>query len=1015
MSNWSRFFRAAVWAIYVTFSAGLVPAVRAVDDNGESSSGPWLSRTWQTDEGLPDNNVTGVVQTGDGYLWVATLGGLVRFNGEGFETFSTINLPKAPNKVARRMFLGRDGQLWLVMDRGVVVAVGHDAVRVFDANDGIPNSRVSAIAEDEQGGVWFDFGDAVCRILDGKVMNFGAGEGLPPGNNIRLAADKEGQLWFASGTHAGIVRAGHWQTLLTLDSPPLCLAAASSGGVWMCTATNILKCLPDGTSQVMATLPAQVTAQVMLEDSSGALWIGTGADGVLRLDGKDLAPVAVSHPDITALTEDREGNIWVGTAGGGLNQLRPRAMSLIGSRAGLPFESVRSLCQDASGWTWVALQNGSLAHGRDGDWSLMTATEGWPGGNVSCVTAATGGGVWIGTHDRGVQRWQAGKFQEWGQHEGLGNPNVRSLLQSANGNLWIATDLPSRLWLFRNGAFQELHLPDRVLAIRAMSEGPDGTIWAGTSDGQVLRIQGTTITNESSDNKWPVYSVRSLYASPDGGLWLGYAGGGLGRWQNGVYSRITTDQGLYNDYISQILADGQGGMWLTSNRGLFQVRLRELKEVAGGRSTHLHSIACGRSEGIASLQPVYENNPTAWRGNDGRLWFATRKGVLMVQPDKVRDNPVPPAVLVSRVVVDEHPVALYDSHFPLRPPEESRLEDLRTLRMTLKLVPGYNKIEFDFAALSFSSPENVQFRYRLKGFDADWIEAGTRHSAIYPRLTPGRYEFEVTACNESGVWNSTGFLLPFTAEPFFWQTWWFSTLVLVAFTATIIAIVRYISFRRLSERMRALEQQAALDKERARIAKDLHDDLGASMTQLTLVLELAVQQRPEPDAAIDTVRDGLRAARETIKSLDAAVWAVNPANNTLPELVAYIGQFGMEFLQQANIRCLLDLPDHPRERTVSAELRHSLFLIVKEALNNVVRHARANEVRLQIMITSDALHLLIADNGRGIERPSEYNTLADGLRNMRQRAEELGAQFQIDTVPGAGTKILVRYPWPLAD
>jgi signal transduction histidine kinase len=328
------------------------------------------------------------------------------------------------------------------------------------------------------------------------------------------------------------------------------------------------------------------------------------------------------------------------------------------------------------------------------------------------------------------------------------------------------------------------------------------------------------------------------------------------------------------------------------------------------------------------------------------------------------------------------------------------------------LPPGHSKIEFAFTALSFNSPENVQFRYRLKGFDTEWVEAGTQRSARYPRLPAGHYEFEVTACNEAGVWNKTGFHLPLVVQPFFWQTWWFGMLLVVTFTVLVIAVVRYVSFRRLRRRMRLLEQQAVLDKERARIAKDLHDDLGASMTQMTLVLELALQQRTEPDAVIGTVHDGLHAAREAIKSLDAAVWAVNPINNTLPELVAYIGQFGMEFLQRANIRCDLDLPDHPPERPVSAELRHSLFLIVKEALNNVVRHAHASEVRLQILITDATLDLLIADNGRGIEQKPD-DTLADGLRNMRQRAEELNAQFQIESAPGAGTKISVRYFWPV--
>ena len=1015
MSNWLRYFRAGICAVCLVLAGDIVQLTRA--SNGEdtnSSANLWLTRIWQTDDGLPDNNVTGVAQAADGHLWVATLGGLMRFDGEGFEKFSTTHLPKVSKHVVRTIYLDQHGHLWLVMDRGAVVRVDETAARVFDATDGFADSRVTAVAEDNEDGVWFVCGNEVCRIQGDKVERFGAKEGLPTGGNIWLATDEQGQLWFACGSQVGIFRAGRWQTLLTLDSGSVRLAAAHAGGMWICTATQVLKFVEGGEPQELAKLPDRVSVQVMLEDHTGALWIGTGADGLLRLQGNKLESMSVSHPEINALTEDREGNMWVSTAGGGLNLLRPRAMDLIGAKAGLPFESVRSVCQDAEGWMWVALQNGSLARGRGNEWHEMSSAEGWPGGNVSCVAAAREGGIWIGTHDRGLQRWQAGKFQEWGQHEGLGSQNVRSLLQAANGDLWIAADLPSRLWLFEHGQFYKLQLPAGVRALRALAEGVDGTIWAGTSDGQILRIRGRTIVNELAAQNRPSYSVRCLHTTADGSLWIGYAGWGIGRWHDGHYSRITTTQGLYDDYVSQMLSDGQGGLWLTGNHGLFQVRLEELVDVAEGRSTHLRSNAYGRGEGLSSLQPVYENNPTTWRGNEGQLWFSTRKGVLEVQPDKIRDNPIPPTVFVKEVRLDDNLVALYESQSPLRVPDESKLMDLRATNEPLQLPPRHAKIEFTFTALSFNSPENIQFRYRLKGFDTEWIEAGTQRSAKYPRLPAGKYEFEVTACNEAGVWNKTGFHLPFSVQPFFWQTWWFRVLLVTTFMAAVIAVVRYVSFRRLRQRMRLLEQQAVLDKERARIAKDLHDDLGASMTQMTLVLELALQQRPEPDAVIGTVQDGLLAAREAIKSLDAAVWAVNPANNTLPELVAYIGQFGMEFLQQANIRCVLDLPDHPPERPVSAELRHSLFLIVKEALNNVVRHAQASEVCLQISITAVALDLLIADNGRGIERKPN-DTLADGLRNMRQRAEELNAQFQIESLPDAGTKISVRYPWPPVD
>jgi len=870
------------------------------------------------------------------------------------------------------------------------------------------------VAEDNEGGVWFVSGNEVCRIREDKVERFGVKDGLPTGGHVCLATDGQGQLWFACGSHVGIYHAGHWQTLVTMDSAPVHMAAACAGGMWICTGTQVTKYTAGGEPQEFAKLPEHVTVQAMLEDHAGALWIGTGADGLLRLKDHELEHVTVSQPEITSLTEDHEGNLWVGTAGGGLNRLRLRAIDLVGTRDGLPSESVRSVCEDATGWVWAALQNGSLARGHDGRWQALSDADGWPGGNVSCVTPARDGGVWIGTRDRGLQRFSAGKFQEWGRRDGLSSQYVRSLLQAANGDLWIATDTPSRFWLFKNGTFNELSLPPKVRGVRAMAEGIDGTIWAGTSDGQILRVEGRTMVNETGAQKGPPYSVRCLLTTEDGSLWIGYAGWGIGRWHAGNYQRINTAQGLYDDYVSEMVSDRQGGVWLAGNHGLSQVRLNELVDVSEGRSTHLHSNYYGRGEGLPSLQPVYENSPTAWRGNDGRLWLATRRGLLMVQPDKTRDNPIPPAVFVQEVKMDDHPVALYESRSPLRTPEEAKLMDLQAPGGRLQLPPGHTKIEFIFTALSFNSPENVQFRYRLKGFDTEWTEVGAPRSATYPRLPAGPYEFEVTACNEAGVWNEKGFHLYIDVRPFFWQNWWFRTLLLLLFTAVVIAAVRYVSFRRLRMRMRHLEQQAVLDKERARIAKDLHDDLGASMTQMTLVLELALQQQREPDAVMGTVQSGLQAAREAIKSLDAAVWAVNPENNTLPELVAYIGQFGMEFLKQANIHCLLDLPDHPPERPVSAELRHSLFLIVKEALNNVVRHAQAGEVRLQILITPVALDLLIADDGRGIE-PRPDDALADGLRNMRQRAAELNAQFRIESAPGAGTKIFVRYPWPIVN
>ena len=988
-----------------------VQALQVTASTGEVARVEWLARTWQTDGGLHDNNVTGLAQSADGYLWVATLGSLMRFDGSRFEEFSTVHLPKVPSRGVRRMFLGRSGRLWLATDRGGLIRVDEKSARVFTAEDGLYNARVACMAEDQNGTLWVVCGSAVCRIQGDKVEQVGSAQGLPEGGGSWLTTDGRGQLWFARGTQVGVLRAGRWEVWRNFEAGPIRLLAARGGGMWVSSGPHVLKLSEGSEPAPVARLPDGAVVRCLLEERNGTLWVGTAAGGLFRLQGREFTPVAVSHPEISALMQDVEGNLWVGTAGGGLDLLRPQAMQMVTTKSGLPFESVRSVCEDAEGWMWAALQDGSLAHGRGVQWSAVTITEGWPGGQATCVAPARGGGVWIGTRDRGLQRLQAGRIQEWTLPEASGGGAVRSLLAASNGDLWVAVDSPSRLLMLREGAFRSLKVPGGMRSMRTLAEDADGTMWVGTSDGQILHVTGSAVMNETQRLKEQSLSVRCLHAAADGSLLIGFAGWGVGRRHNGNYKRIGAARGLHDEYVSQILSDGKGGLWLTGNRGLFQVRLDELAAVAEGREERVHSIAYGRNEGLPSFQAVFDNSPAAWRGADGCLWFSTRNGLLVVSPGEIRDNPSPPPVLLTQVRVDDQLVALRDSQSPLRAGVESRAKDLCQPGLKLALPPGHAKLEFEFTALSFNSPENVHFRHRLKGFDTEWVEIGPQRAAKYPRLSAGSYEFEVTACNETGVWSETGFRLPFVVEPFFWQTWWFRGLLLATFTAGVVATVRYVSFRRLRQQMARLEQQAVLDKERGRIAKDLHDDLGASMTQMTLLLELALQHRSNPATVLDRVEDGLRAGREAIKSLDAAVWAVNPANNTLPELVAYIGQFGMEFLQQAKIRCELELPDQPPERPVSAELRHNLFLIVKEALNNVVRHAQASTVRLQIAITPATLDLLIEDDGRGIEREPQ-DGLADGLRNMRQRAGELKAEFRLESKPGAGTRITFRYPWP---
>ncbi len=971
----------------------------------------WFAREWRTDEGLPDNDIAGLAQSSDGFLWVGTVGGLVRFDGNQFDEFSAMNIKGVQSRGIRAMLLDSHGHLWMSMDRDVVMSVSGNSAKLFTSKDGIPPAQAQTFAEDAEGGIWMSFGNRanLVRITDEKTTTFGPADGIPGPNPAWIASDNKGQIWLAKNGILSVFRDGKFQAQKDLPSTgqPR-LVAAKGGGIWICSGTHILKYTEKDGLEPAGELPAGATPTALMEDHEGALWIGTGANNLFRRDELGVESMPTSHGQIACLLEGREGNIWVGTFGGGLNRLRPRAVELLGTDAGLPFESVRSVCEDSAGTIWTTTENGLLAHQRGAGWAVMNLASNWPGGRANCVASDTNGALWIGSSDSGLLRLQDGKFTVWRARNGLASDSVRGLLVSSTGDLWIS--FASRLQRIHSNQIQNINLPSGTRYLRGMTEDAAGNIWVGTSEGSLFRIKDTSFSDETERVQGGPYSIRCLYATPDGALWIGYASFGLGRFKGGHYARLTTKQGLHEDFISQMVVDNLGRLWLAGNRGIFEIPVKELSDAMEGSKDRVRSVLYGRAEGLPSLQANYDMVPGATRSHDGRIWMAMRTGLAVVHTENIRDNPELPPVLVESLAVDDQPLAVYDSHSPFRDPDVRELADLRARSPDLKIGAHYRKIEFDFTALSFTAPENVNFRYRLEPFEDTWNEAGVQRSATYAHLNGGNYRFHVIACNNSGVWNDKGASLAFMVAPFFWQTWWFQTAVLATFTLCIIAIVRYVSFRRLHKRVRHLEQQTMLHKERARIAKDIHDDLGANLTQIALLSELAHQDMSTPQKASGHVDKISTTARQVMKSLDEIVWAVNPRNDTLPHLVDYLGQFTLDFLRAPGIRCRLDLPEHPPALNVPADIRHNLFLAVKEALNNIVKHSGAKEVRLGVDVSNGTLRVMVKDDGQGFERRPD-DAWADGLRNMQNRMGEIGGDCAIESHSGAGTTITFNVPW----
>ncbi len=992
-------------ALALAICPATLPAARGANAD-------WFARPWHSEDGLPNNTIFGLAQTPDGYLWLGTRTGLVRFDGVRFEEFSPTNFVAPPNRGIITMLASPAGGLWLAMDRGAVVRVNGLSTRAFI--EGLPSSIPGSLAEAADGSLWISYhGGAVYRLADGLVTSFTMRDGLPGGSDTcALASDIQGRIWFVKAGQAGVVENGVFKTLHQFERMPSQLAAARNGGVWLCAGTALSRLDPQGRSEELGTFESQranTVVSALLEDREGAVWIGTSYDGLFRHDAAGFESVETTHQQIQCLAEDREGNIWVGTFGGGLNRLRRRAVTLEGPQNGLPFPSLLSLCEDSQGTIWAATQNGQLARRRDGRWSVVPAPEGLPF-EASCVTAGSPGEVWVGNVlQHGLYRWREGKFQACSADSNLQNQTLHTLLRSRSGALWAGQESPPRIVRLRGEEVRAFDLPSDCRIVRAMAEDATGNIWAATSKGNLFRFTGDGLREVTAQTRGEPASIRCLYATADGALWIGYAGWGVGRLKEGRYAEVHSEQGLYDDQISAIVTDGRGWFWFSADKGLFKVREAELEAVADGKAPRLRSVHYGRGEGLPSLEGNFGDAPNVLRSRDGRLWFPMRTALAVVEPARLNEEPAALGVRLERVQVDERPVAWYGGVLPGSP---AALLDLESSRHSLKLAPSYRRLDFEFTAFNFSSPETVEFQYRLDGFDDRWNEATTRR-ATYSRLPAGDYVFRVTARDNAGNWDGPAAILAFTVQPFFWQTWWFRLTSLAVFSLGLAGVVRYASFRRLHRQLHALEQQAALHKERARIAKDIHDDLGANLTQIALLGELAQQDSAQPGKASERMGRISGTARQALKALDEIVWAVNPRNDTLAHLIDYAGQFALDYLRLAGIRCRLDLPEETPARELSTDLRHNLFLAVKEALNNVVRHAHATEVWFRVRVTPEALDISIEDNGHGFASVPD-DALADGLRNMRQRLMDIAGECLIKSQPGLGTTVMLRLPWPKA-
>ncbi|HEY9172128.1 MAG TPA: two-component regulator propeller domain-containing protein [Verrucomicrobiae bacterium] len=972
-------------------------------------------RAWDTVAGLPQNSVTAITQTRDGYLWLGTRDGLARFDGVRFRVFG---LEEGLQSVdIQAVFEDRQGALWIgSYGGGLAKMVGNRCEVVPAVTRSAGSDIVTALAEDATGRLWVGTRAGLRFLQHGRLVEDSAFGQVGSAPIRALLKDRQGGMWVATsgeGLHAW--REGRLALVPGPFADPRigahCLMEDRRGWLWASIGNGMVLCRQEDVWRVYGETNGLPFAYVtcLAEDAEGRVWAGSLDDGLYCFDGERFRVVrqtdGLSANDIRSLLLDRESNLWVGTRTGGLNRLNRRRLLHCGVAQGLTNDYTRSVAQTADRMLWVGTTGGGIYRGNEHHLvPFRPEPFGITYAHVESVLAARDGSVWWGAAV-GLLRWKEDRLVACVTNESwIQASSVTALQEDSQDGVWLGT-LQGRLVHWHDGRFEEF--PQRVARgpISALAVQPDGWVWVGSGGGGLRRIRRGDDAVLTVTNGLRSPSIRALHLDAEGTIWIGTAGGGLSCWRDGVVASFTEAHGLNARTVSQIIEDDFGHLWLGTSRGILKVRKQDLADCANGRLGFIHTRSYGANDGMPAEECSGGFCPAGLKTREGLLCFSTVRGLVFVNPHEDSAAAAVPEAMLEEALVNGRTTPVGTG----RAAEEIEALDA-SRRFRLVIPPGERALELRYTAIQFKAPERVGFRYRLEGADQDWVEAGARRAAYYQRLIPGDYVFRVTACNADGVWSGQEASLAITVLPVFYETGWFragAALGVAAFSAGALgAVLR----RRYQRRLARLQMQHAVERERLRISQDMHDHVGGILTQVSQLSDMGQGETGEAARVRNLFERIGNQARVAVQALDEIVWATNPKNDNLASFAEYVSRFTDECFEYTNIRCWQEIPASLPSLPLRAEVRHNVFLAVREAFHNVLKHSRATEVWLRLGLEGSRIFIEVEDNGCGFDA-AVIAPGGNGLGNMRARLAEEGGHAEVTSLPGRGTK--VRFVFPL--
>ena len=984
--------QALLWRLAVGLAVALKICVA-------SNPTDFLTKHWTTENGLPQNSVTAIAQTPDGFLWLGTFGGLVRFDGFAFTVFDSNNTPALKSNRITALYVDRRGKLWFGTDTCEVYALVAGGIQLFSQlAEGASQNFIDAIYEDTQGNLFvgtlsngfFVFPQATASLLQHYDLR-----SVSPDNTLRaFCEDNEGQRWIAGSQGIFRYEAGKFPPPLErpkeMNSTIIALSPHPEKGLWVITIRHIWQ-FAHGTWRKYYTFPpSDFRHPTLTKGEGGNYWYGIESNQLFQLQAdrvhKIPLPIA-SQYRTRALLEDREGNLWMGVEGDGLYQLRHRQVTMLQSPAIPPNLQMHTVLEDSTGQIWLGSNQGLFRLSGKQVTAIYNKAPTTPfGWYIHSLYQDREGVLWIG-YQNSVAQYKNGRFT---LNVVPGISNTNAIKQDHQGVMWFGT--LKGLVRYQNGE-SKTYTPTEGLIhndVRAIHEDRRGRIWVGTVGGLSCFHKGR-FTNYTVKEGLSNEHIRDIYEDADGALWLATYGGGLNYLKDGRLSAITSRQGLFDNYVSRILMDAHDNFWYLGNRGIFSIPRQDLLDFISHQTKSILCASYGVADGMAVAEGEGGYQYAGWRMQDGKLWFPLIRGVAIVTPSSA--SPPPPPVFIETVSVDGMPVNFAPG---------------------IVLSPQQNSLEISYTGLCLSKPEQIQFQYKLDGYDTDWVIAGTNQSASYGKLPPGTYTFHVRAAYPQVRQKWQEVSLPIKVIPPVWRRPWFIILLLTAVLGLL-----YLGYRwRVGQLHRRSEQQqifarqliASQENERKRIAREIHDGLSQSQVIIKRRALAGLQESADPEQAKEQLAEIAEASSYAIDEVKEIIFALRPhqldqlgLSAALMDLIARVA-----LVHQWELTNQLENIDG----LFSKEEENNLYRIVQEVLNNISKHAAATQVIVQSIRTAQQLELRITDNGKGfiLQEDTVKAQQSLGFHSIIERTKLLGGQVIIKSAPAQGTTIQLRLP-----